>query len=380
MGGISTSCLRDVPTESYAIWSGICRTDGGGFCGLRTLPFDTTDGSLSRDVIDGTDGVYVVCRLVSDDEPHRRVWKFTLRSEKGRGEKVYQAEYDLGKAMDDAAEDVRRRRGGERNEGAEDDDDDIDDDASVPFATVVIPYDDFRLVRGPRLVPDGPKLNVATNGIYQLGMTLSKFKIGMNTTTIENFRDGYFELQLRSMGLYVDDERRRRRACDDDGVDDATSIVVGDDDANGVVASRTSPPIANAAGDAVVVPGTLSREESMRRRPLLLKIALTAIRLLFSERANRRRSAMKILRTRRGLTRYGAILFGMRYRRRAGSGLFGLLSSMSVTARILGADALRTALTAAFRVGLVYPSRLIGAIVNATRRIAGMKVEPRLRE
>lgn len=29
MGGISTSALRNVPGESYASWSGVCRIDGG---------------------------------------------------------------------------------------------------------------------------------------------------------------------------------------------------------------------------------------------------------------------------------------------------------------------------------------------------------------
>jgi hypothetical protein len=29
MGGISTSAIRTVPGESFARWSGVCRTDGG---------------------------------------------------------------------------------------------------------------------------------------------------------------------------------------------------------------------------------------------------------------------------------------------------------------------------------------------------------------
>ncbi|KAL3806360.1 hypothetical protein ACHAXA_001892 [Cyclostephanos tholiformis] len=327
MGGISTSALRDVPTESHAIWSGICRTDGGGFCGVRTLPFDTSTGSLSNADTIGMDGVYAICRLVSDDDARRRVWKMTLRTEEGRGERVYQAEYDLGGAMDDARRRRRRRDGAVKYDDDCDDDDeggptttdpvgdvDVDDDDDIPWAKVMVPFDDFRLVRGPRLVTDGPKLDVS-NGIYQIGMTLSKFRIAVNTTEIENFRSGYFEMHIRSIGFYRKNKNN----------DDATTALVGDDNdgVNDVLAPSSSlPPDVNI----VVVPETLSKEESMRRRPLLLRMMLPVAKLLFSEKASRRRSAMKLLTTDRGLSRLDAIKLGIRYRRRAGSGVFGLLS------------------------------------------------------
>jgi hypothetical protein len=190
-------------------------------------------------------------------------------------------------------------------------------------------------------------------------------------------------LQIRTIGLY---------ACERDRVDDPgadTTALVGEECTNGnaVVASTTTSSSSSSSSsslpdinDVAVVPETLSKDESMRRRPLLLKIIIPVIKLLFSERASRRRSAMKILRTQRGLTRLDAIFLGIRYRRREGSGVVGLLSSISATVRILGADALRSAMIVAFRVGLTYPSRLIGAIANTTKRIAGLKVEPSLRE
>ena len=127
MGGISLSALKNT-TQDFASWSGICRTDGGGFCGMRTLPFrEPLDAAGSR-------GLFVDCRLASDDEPERRVWKITCRVDGSRGEMVYQAAFPMPK-------------------GAE-------------FSRVFVPFDDFQLVRGPRVVPGAPKLNV-TNGIYQ---------------------------------------------------------------------------------------------------------------------------------------------------------------------------------------------------------------------
>lgn len=56
MGGISVSSLRDVSDQDYASWSGVCRTDGGGFCGMRTLPFKDTPLNATRQ-----DGVYLDC-------------------------------------------------------------------------------------------------------------------------------------------------------------------------------------------------------------------------------------------------------------------------------------------------------------------------------
>jgi hypothetical protein len=382
MGGISLSALRDVPGADHAAWSGVCRTDGGGFCGLRTLPFA---GPLDAAY---ADGVFVECRLASDDEARRRVWKMTLRTEESRGEKVYQAEYDLGGAMDEAARRGRRRRGGgeEEKEGdATNVDDDDDDDADADWARVMVPFDDFRMVRGPRLVPGGPRLDVS-GGVYQIGMTLSKFRMAANTTEIENFRPGYFELRIRRIGFYGD------RAANDDGGD---AVVDHDDDgaAAGAAAAGDDGGVVVVVGGAPstgsdghrVVPDTLSREEAMRKRPILLRMLLPVIRLYFSEKASRRRSAMRILRTDRGMGRLGAILLGMRYRRssRRGAGggaMGGMLPSAAETARILGVDALRSVVGTVLGVGVVYPLRLVGAIANAMKRMAGVKIEPSLRE
>lgn len=169
MGGISTSVLREVSGNDYATWAGVCRIDGGGFCGFRTLPFVTPIN------VSAADGIFVDCRLVSDDEPERRVWKMTVRTESGyRGEQVYQAEFDMPKKpMDENG-----------------------------WNRIYVPFEKFQLVRGPRLVMDGPSLDV-TNGLFQIGFTMSKFKIGYNTTEIDNFRPGYFDLQIEKIGSFA---------------------------------------------------------------------------------------------------------------------------------------------------------------------------------
>mmetsp|Transcript_11941 Transcript_11941/g.25861 ORF Transcript_11941/g.25861 Transcript_11941/m.25861 type:complete len:407 (-) Transcript_11941:112-1332(-) len=317
MGGISQSSLRDAPDEPYASWSGVCRTDGGGFCGMRTLPFAAPLNAT------GADGIYLDCRLASDDEPERRVWKMTVRTDSSRGEMVYQAEYDLRRATDEAKE----REGSERGDD---------------WARVEVPFDEFKLVRGPRLMPDGPKLDV-TGGIYQIGMTLSKFVMAQSTTELEDFRPGYFDMRIRRIGFY-----------DDKGPSD----------------------VAKADASSGNVPDTLSKEEAERKRPLLLRILLPGAKLFFSEKANRRRSAMRILTEERGLGRGKAILFGVRSRKRS----MGAFPSVMKTLGILTVDALRAVVFTCVKIVLVYPLRALGAIVRTVKRMLGMKIKPSMRE
>ena len=309
MGGISLSALKDVPGEDYASWSGVCRTDGGGFCGMRTKPFKE---SLDAN---GQDGVFINCKLNSDDEPGRRMWKLTVRTDSSRGEMVYQAQFDLAEAITASRENR--------------------DD----WAHVKVPFDSFQLVRGPRLIPDGPKLDV-TGGIYQIGMTLSKFKMSVNTSVLEDFRPGFFDMHIQSIGFYKDQEQ--------------TETVTG----------------------SLNVPDTLSKKEAESKRPLPLKILLPVAKLLFSETANRRKSAMKILREKRKMSRAAAILFGIRNRRKR----IGLIPSLFKTTSILVVDSARSVLKNVLKVVFLYPLRLFGLIVRNTKKMLGMKVKPSLRE
>jgi hypothetical protein len=178
-----------------------------GFCGARTLPFEEP-----LDVGEA-DGLFLMCRLTSDQEPERRVWKVTARSDQSRGEQVYQAMFDLPKNSDDE------------------------------WSLITIPFSSFVQVRGPRVVEGGAPLNT-TGGLFQIGISLSKFKIGKTTTEIENFRPGYFELQLKEIGVYRSGNL-------------------------------------NLAIDS---PNTLPKEEVEKRKPLVLKILLPVANVFFSEK------------------------------------------------------------------------------------------------
>ena len=311
MGGISLSALKDAPGENYASWSGVCRTDGGGFCGMRTLPFKQALNAT------GQDGVFIDCKLASDDEADRRMWKLTVRTDGSRGEQVYQSQFDLAEAIN-----ASREKGDE-------------------WAHVKVPFDKFNLVRGPRMMPDGPKLDVA-GGVFQIGMTLSKFKMALNTTVLEDFRPGFFDMHIQRIGFYKEDDE---------------SVV------------EKAVPVLN-------VPDTLTKKEAESKRPLPLKLLLPVAKLLFSEKANRRKSAMNILREKRKLSRAGAILFGIKSRRKS----IGLVPSILKTAGIVGIDSARAILKNSLKLVFLYPLRFIGAIIKNVKKALGMKVKPSMRE
>lgn len=327
MGGISLSALKDVPSAPYASWSGICRTDGGGFCGMRTLPFVQPLNAT------GFDGVYVDCRLASDDEPEKRVWKMTLRTDSSRGEQVFQSEFDLAQAM---------KRG---TNHATDDGSSMSSSSSSSsshMARVYVPFDKFQMVRGPRLVPDGPKLNV-TGGIFQIGMTLSKFKMAQNTTVLDDFKAGYFDLHISKIGFY----------------------------SNPVESDAMETNMSEA-----MIPDTLSKREAERKRPLPLRVLLPIAKLLFSEKANRRKSAMNILKEKRKMSRMKAILFGIKSRRKS----IGIVPSIVKTIGIIAVDSTRTIVKQVLKLVFLYPLRLIGFIIRSIKTALGMKVKQRMTE
>jgi hypothetical protein len=183
--------------------------------------------------------------------------------------------------------------------------------------------------------------------------------MAINTTEIDNFRSGYFELQIQRIGFYT------------------TATYSGNAEKNDVAVNDMSSN--NSSSMMVVVPDTLSKSESMKRRPIVLKLLLPMIRLILgTEQTSRRKSAMRILRTFRGMSRLRAIRFGFQYHRKS----FGTLGSSSIgkTMRILIVDAFRTVIRNALMITLVYPLRLMGAIINRMKSCLGMKVEPTLRE
>ncbi|GKZ01160.1 hypothetical protein MPSEU_001067400 [Mayamaea pseudoterrestris] len=278
MGGISTSSVRN--GAGCARWTGVCRTDGGGFCGFRTNPF-------TKPLMAGSaDGFYTMIRLASDNEAKRRVWKFSTRVKPDRGEQLYQAPVIFDQATPEE------------------------------WSLIKIPFDAFRLVRGPKFVSEGPALNT-TGGLYQIGMTMSQFEFGGDLKAMDNFRDGFFELHIKEIGLYKDDAQ---------------------------VASLFD----------VSSPQVLAKEEAAKKRPLLLKVFKPVSKIFFSESSQRRKQAMKIL-TKRGLTRTGAMRFGLQSR---AAGM-GWPKSIAKLFYVLMADLFRTSLQLTLKVSLLYPFRIV---------------------
>jgi hypothetical protein len=299
MGGVSSSTLIDVPGEDYAKWLGICRTTGGGFCGTRTLPF-----TAPLNVTESTQGFYIICRLASDDEADRRAWKISTRIRPDRGEELYQARFYL-----DSSTMFRSK----------------DDESS--WCTVLVPFEDFRLVRGARAVPDSPPLNT-TGGIFQIGLVMSKFGIPSNETMVEvpNFREGPFELHLKEIGFYqlLDKEKSE------------SSITT------------------------ISVPKVLSKAEAAKQAPVILKILRPVSKIFFTEQSQRRKVAMKLLTSKRNLSRLQAIWFGVKSR----AASKGWIVSVGKLFAILSADIMRSLGLFALRLSLLYPIRLLRLMVK----------------
>ena len=160
MGGVSSSTIAPDPAgRECLVWAGKCRAEGGGFAGARSVALQTPLD------LSAFDGLALTCGFESDAEPERRTWKATVRTQNDRGEMVYQATFEPPVA--DAAA------------SAED----------VPRETR-IPWDAFRLVRGPTVVPDVPPLSAEQCGsVYGLGLIMSRFSA---RGPMPEFREGPF--------------------------------------------------------------------------------------------------------------------------------------------------------------------------------------------
>jgi len=336
MGGISLSALKDAGVGvPYASWSGKCRIEGGGFCGFRTLPF--------KEALDTTnqDGIYINCRLASDDEPQRRVWKMTMRTQSKRTtEIVYQAEFTLG-----------------TNDGGEGE-----------WSRVRIPFDSFQLVRGPRLVPDMPPADVS-DGIFQIGVSLSKFVMGVNMTELSNFRPGYFELQIQSIGFYTGGEVIPVGSSSTTTTTSSAAATAAAVTQRGI--TITGVEDGTTLGDKPIIPETVSKAQVDKDRPLLFKVLSPVLKFFFSEQSRRRKTAMKLLTETRGLSRRQAIVFGIQSRRKGR----GLVRSVGKTLGIIGVDAMRAVLFNLLKVVLFYPFKVIFGVVRGIKKALGMEVK-----
>ena len=286
---------------------------------MRTLPFrkplqpplpSTTTSS------DDDNGIFLECRLASDDEPHRRIWKITLRTDESRGEQVYQSAFTLPPTTDN-------------NE----------------WSMIRVPFNTFRLVRGPIAIPNSSPPDVANGGVYQIGLSMSKFQIGTELSELQDFRAGFFDLQIKRIGFYIQESQE-----------------VKEEDA--IASSVSSSSLETAPTPSSVVPQTLTKEETQKKRPLLLRLLFPVLKLIFSEKAQRRKSAMKVLTQKRNMTRWQAVKFGIQSRRTSAG---GFLPSVLITLRIVIADGLRTVIQLFFRVVFFSPLRLARRLVRAVK-------------
>jgi hypothetical protein len=123
---------------------------------------------------------------------------------------------------------------------------------TTSFQRCLVPFATFEMVRGPRRVANAPPLNY-TAGLYQLGMTMSKF--AWEGGELPNFRDGVFQVHIKEIGIYYDQI----------GKEGTASTLVA------AAAAATTTATTTAA---TAKPGILSKDESRRKRPLVLTTVL----------------------------------------------------------------------------------------------------------
>lgn len=157
MGGISQSGLVPSFDGSCASFTGVVRTDGGGFCGTRSR-------LLSAPLnLGGYSGLYL--RVRGDGKRY----KLNVRTNEEVGELVYQ-----GAFLPPAGE----------------------------MCTLRLPFAAFRLVKRSQPVLDGPPLD--PKSIYQIGFVLSRFAFGEESVN-DAFAAGPFRLDIEEIGAYRDE-------------------------------------------------------------------------------------------------------------------------------------------------------------------------------
>lgn len=211
--------------------------------------------------------------------------------------------------------------------------------------TVYVPFDDFKLVRGARLIPNATALN-KHDGLYQIGMSMSKFVMSNNMTALDNFRSGFFELQIQQLGLYCEASSSSNTSIS------STQHIFRNNllDSNATSATSNNLLDETVASTATLVK-SMTKEEALAQRPLLLKILLPLSKLFFTERSQRRKSAMRLLTKERGLSRIQAIAFGLRWRAKQ----VGIIKSLVKSLSIITTDALRQGTKSMMRLGVLLP-------------------------
>lgn len=288
MGGVSSSRLV-LDKESGAVFEGRLREQGGGFCGQRMrLLAEPLDLSAFN-------GLYLDCDA-SDVDVKARVLKAALRTRQDRGEVVYQAAFKPA------------GRGRE---------------------TIRLPFNSFRLVRGPRLVPGVPPLTASmTNETYQISLVISKFEVSDSGAALSTFREGPFSMRLFEVGAY----------------------------------SETQPTL----GTPLSLPTALTDKEQAAAQPALIKLLRPLLGLLFGETTRRRRAATLLLQS-RGSGWLARAKLAFRWRMARG-GVFGATwTTATVVGRDMAALAISLPVRLLFRL-VVFSSRALKWVLAKSRK------------
>ena len=289
MGGVSSSRLTPAADGSCAVFEGRVRSDGGGFCGQRM--------KLLAEPIDlsSSEGIFVECAADTEvgPDPSKRVWKMALRTKQDRGEVVYQRMFEPPV--------------GERG-------------------VVKLPFSEFRLVRGPRLVPGVPPLSPEqTNATFQMSLVVSKFTVSESGAAMPEFEEGAFALRLYKVGAYA--------------------------------ASTSAAP-------AVQLPRALTQAEQTSAAPLPIRVLRPLLSVLFGEEVRRRAAATRILE-KRGTTRLQRLKLAWAWRVAAAGGVVG-------AARRTGTVAVQGGAAAALSLPIKLLFRTLVLVSRALKALKGV--------
>jgi hypothetical protein len=309
MGGISSSTIAPDPAgRECLVWAGKCRAEGGGFAGARSVSLQTPLDLSSFD------GLALTCGFESDAEPERRTWKATVRTQNDRGEMVYQATFTPPV---------------------------VDDDKKTPRETR-IPWNAFRLVRGPTVVPDVPPLSAEQCGsVYGLGLIMSRFGA---RGPMPEFREGPFRLAVHAFGVY----------CETKTFDEIPETKTLLDAASSNLGKRAS--------------------ENRGTRNVVTFLLSPLIKLAFDEKRRRRKRARDLLKKRFGVGAFRArFSFGqkLKTKRRGGDGL----GAAAEGARELIGDIVASGLTLPLRLVFI----LLAKFARLVRAVKGQKQLPKMR-
>ena len=310
MGGVSSSTIAPDPAgRECLVWAGKCRAEGGGFAGARSVSLQTPLDLSSFD------GLALTCGFESDAEPERRTWKATVRTQNDRGEMVYQATFTPPVV--------------------------VDGNGKTPPETR-IPWNAFRLVRGPTVVPDVPPLSAEQCGsVYGLGLIMSRFS---SRGPMPEFREGPFRLAVHAFGVYSE-TRGEMNATETKTLLDAASTNAG---------KRSS--------------------ENRGTRNVVTFLLSPLIKLAFDEKRRRRKRARELLKKRFGVGEARArFSFGQKLKtaRRGGDGL----GAAAEGARELAGDIVALGLTLPLRLVFI----LLAKFARLVRAVKGEKQLPKMR-